>query len=154
MSTFTSTRNLHATPAAVFAAIGDPARLAKWWGPDGFSNRFEVFEFRPGGSWVFDMIGPDGRVYPNESVFDEIEADRRVVIRHVCLPHFTLTITLEPAPGGTRVHWQQVFADAAVADAIRHIVAPANEQNLDRLGVEVRRGNAPKTNGTSSDRPS
>lgn len=154
MSTFTSTRNLDATPAAVFAAIGDPARLAKWWGPDGFTNRFEVFEFRPGGRWVFDMIGPDGRVYPNESVFEEIEAGRRVVIRHVCLPHFTLSITLEPAPDGTRVHWQQVFADAAVADAIRHIVAPANEQNLDRLGAEVRRGNAPKTNGTSSDRPS
>ncbi len=142
MSTFTSTRNLDATPAAVFAAIGDPARLAKWWGPDGFSNRFEVFEFRPGGKWVFDMIGPDGRVYPNESVFDEIEADRRVVIRHVCLPHFTLTITLEPTPGGTQVHWQQVFADAAVADAIRHIVAPANEQNLDRLVVEVSEGKA------------
>ena len=65
MSTFTSTRNLHATPAAVFAAIGDPARLAKWWGPDGFTNRFEVFEFWPGGRWVFDMIGADGRVYPN-----------------------------------------------------------------------------------------
>lgn len=137
MSIFTSTRKLDATPAAVFAAIGDPARLAKWWGPDGFTNRFEVFEFRPGGRWVFDMIGPDGRVYPNESVFEEIEAGRRVVIRHVCLPHFTLSITVEPAPDGTRVHWQQVFADAAVADAIRHIVAPANEQNLDRLGVEV-----------------
>lgn len=137
MSIFTSTRKLDATPEAVFAAIGDPARLAKWWGPDGFTNRFEVFEFRPGGRWVFDMIGPDGRVYPNESVFEEIEAGRRIVIRHVCLPHFTLSITLEPAPDGTRVHWQQVFADAAVADAIRHIVAPANEQNLDRLGVEV-----------------
>jgi len=150
MSTFTSARNLDATPAAVFAAIRDPARLAKWWGPDGFSNRFEVFEFRPGGKWVFDMIGPDGRVYPNESVFDEIEAGRRVVIRHVCQPHFTLTITLEPAPGGTRVHWQQVFADAAVANAIRHIVAPANEQNLDRLGVELGQGNAPKTNEAPS----
>lgn len=143
MSTFTSTRNLDATPAAVFAAIGDPARLAKWWGPEGFSNRFEVFEFRPGGDWVFDMIGPDGRVYPNGSVFEEIEAGRRVMIRHVCPPHFKLTIALEPAPGGTRVHWQQVFADAAVAAAIRHIVAPANEQNLDRLGAEIRQGNAP-----------
>ncbi len=150
MSTFTSTRNLDATPAAVFAAIRDPARLAKWWGPDGFSNRFEVFEFRPGGRWVFDMIGPDGRVYPNESVFDEIEVERQVVIRHVCLPHFTLTITLAPVPGGTQVHWQQVFADAAVADAIRHIVAPANEQNLDRLGAELGQGNAPKTNEAPS----
>lgn len=137
MSTFTTTRNLCAAPSAVFAAIKDPARLAKWWGPDGFSNRFEVFDFQPGGRWVFEMIGPDGKVYPNESVFENIEADRQVVIRHVCQPLFTLTITLEASPDGTLVRWEQAFVDDAVASAIRHIVVPANEQNLDRLNAEV-----------------
>lgn len=139
MSIFTTTRTLPAKPSAVFAAIADPARLARWWGPDGFSNRFDMFEFRPGGKWVFDMIGPDGKIYPNESVFVNIEADRQVVIRHVCEPHFTLTITLEPSPGGTLVRWEQAFADAAVADAVRDIVVPANEQNLDRLSAELYR---------------
>ena len=137
MSTFVTSRSLPAEPAAVFAAIQDPARLAKWWGPSGFANRFDVFEFLPGGRWVFDMIGPDGKIYPNESVFAAIEADRQVVIQHVCEPHFTLTITLEPAPGGTLVRWLQAFADASVARAVRHIVEPANEQNLDRLTAEV-----------------
>jgi uncharacterized protein YndB with AHSA1/START domain len=137
MYTFTNTRKLRATPSAVFAALQDPACLARWWGPSGFSNRFEVFEFRPGGRWVFDMIGPDSKVYPNESVFLSIEADRQVVIRHTCLPHFTLTITLEPAAEGTLVHWEQVFSDASFADAMRHILEPANEQNLDRLSAEL-----------------
>lgn len=137
MSTFTSTRNLHAVPSAVFAVIKDPARLARWWGPNGFSNRFEVFEFKSGGRWIFDMVGPDGKVYPNESVFLNIDADRQVVIKHVCQPHFTLTITLAPSAEGTLVHWEQAFADATVAEAVRHIVAPANEQNLDRLSAEV-----------------
>jgi len=132
-TTFTTSRHLAATPAAVFAAIQDPARLATWWGPDGFSNRFEVFEFQPGGRWVFTMIGPDGATYPNESVFANIEADRQVVIRHVCQPFFELTITLESSPGGTQLLWEQAFDDAAVAQAVRHIVEPANEQNLDRL---------------------
>lgn len=140
MTTFLSTRDVRATPAAVFAAIQDPARLAKWWGPNGFTNRFAVFQFEPGGQWVFDMVGPDGSVYPNESVFEHIDADRQVVIRHVCQPHFTLTITLAPSPTGTLVNWLQVFADAAVAEAVRHIVEPANEQNLDRLSAEVATG--------------
>ena len=83
MTTLHSTRDGRATPAVVFAAIQDPARLAKWWGPNGFTNRFAVFEFQPGGQWVFDRVGPDGTVYPNESVFEHIEADRQVVIRHV-----------------------------------------------------------------------
>ncbi|QDZ26764.1 SRPBCC domain-containing protein [Noviherbaspirillum sp. UKPF54] len=142
MSTFRTTRQLAAEPAAVFAAIKDPARLATWWGPDGFSNRFDVFEFRPGGKWVFSMIGPDGKVYPNESVFTEIEADRRVVIRHISQPHFRLTITLEPSSGGTLLRWEQAFDDASVARSIAHIVEPANEQNLDRLSTELGSGNA------------
>jgi uncharacterized protein YndB with AHSA1/START domain len=137
MSTFKTSRKLPAAPSAVFAAIKDPARLARWWGPDGFSNRFEVFEFQPGGRWVFDMIGPDGKVYPNEAVFVHIEPDRQVVVQHVCQPHFMLTMTLEPVPGGTLVRWEQAFADAAVARAVRDIVEPANEQNLDRWAAEV-----------------
>lgn len=140
MNTFTTTRNIRAEPSAVFAAIKDPTRLARWWGPDGFTNRFDVFEFQAGGRWVFDMVGPDGKVYPNESVFVNIEADRQVVIRHVCQPLFTLTITLASASGGTLVHWEQVLDDAAVAEAVRHIVEPANEQNLDRWSAEVGQG--------------
>jgi hypothetical protein len=66
-------------------------------------------------------------------VFANIEADRQVVIRHVCQPFFELTITLESSPGGTQLLWEQAFDDAAVAQAVRHIVEPANEQNLDRL---------------------
>lgn len=137
MNTFSTSRILPASPAEVFAAIKDGDRLARWWGPAGFSNRFEVFEFQPGGRWVFEMIGPDGQAYPNESVFSAIAPDRHVVIRHACQPHFTLTITLTPSDGGTLLHWEQVFDDPSVAQAVRHIVEPANEQNLDRLQAEL-----------------
>ena len=137
MTIFRTTRLLATDPAAIFAAIQDPERLARWWGPNGFSNRFEKFEFRAGGQWTFSMIGPDGAIYPNESVFARIEPDRKVVIQHVCPPHFELTITLEPSTQGTVIHWVQVFADASVANAVRHIVEPSNEQNLDRLSCEL-----------------
>ena len=137
MNTFRTTREIPAAPAKVFAAIQDPARLAKWWGPNGFTNRFDLFEFKPGGKWVFVMIGPDGKVYGNESVFTAIERDHRVVIHHVCPPDFVLTISLQGTASGTLVTWEQVFADPAVANAVRPIVEPANEQNLDRLTAEV-----------------
>lgn len=137
MNTFSTSRTFPATPAEVFAAMRDGERLARWWGPHGFSNRFEVFDFQPGGRWVFEMIGPNGEAYPNESVFSAIAPDRHVVIRHVCQPHFTLTITLMPSGSGTLLHWEQVFDDPSVAQAVRHIVEPANEQNLDRLAAEL-----------------
>ena len=140
MYTFQTSRHFDHPPQAVFAAMQDPERLARWWGPNGFSNQFEVFEFHNGGRWVFDMVGSDGTRYANVSVFAHIEAHRQVVIDHTCEPHFRLTITLAPEAGGTQVQWVQVFADAAVAQAVRHVVEPANEQNLDRLAAELGSG--------------
>lgn len=83
------------------------------------------------------MVGPDGREYPNESVFASVVPDRLVVIRHVCAPHFQLTIALEAEGSGTLLRWDQAFDDPAVAAAVRAIVEPANEQNLDRLTAEL-----------------
>lgn len=136
---FTTTRDLPHTPTAVFAALSDPERLARWWGPTGFSNRFSIFEFCDNGRWVFDMIGPDGTVYANESVFTRIIPDREVALSHVCQPLFTLVIQLEATATGTRLHWTQTLDDPAQAEALRHIIEPANEQNLDRLSAELDR---------------
>jgi uncharacterized protein YndB with AHSA1/START domain len=118
----------------VFGAFAQAEVLAQWWGPSGFTNTFEVFEFRPGGRWKFVMHGPDGSNHANESVFLEVEPPTRIVIQHISPPHFILTVTLDAHDGGTKITWVGEFEDPAVADRIRHIVEPANEQNLDRLG--------------------
>lgn len=137
MSTFTTSRTFAATPAAVFAALSAPERLARWWGPAGFSNTFAVCEFTPGGRWCFTMHGPDGTSYPNESTFAAIEPNRSVIIDHTCQPLFRLTIRLTEVVGGTLVTWEQVLADAEFAASFRHIIEPANEQNLDRWQAEI-----------------
>jgi len=139
MSIFETSRELAASPAEVFAAFEAPARLARWWGPAGFRNSFDVCEFRPGGAWQFTMHGPDGAKYWNESTFLEIERDRKVVIQHLSAPRFRLTVTLALRGAATWLAWEQAFEDPAVAEAVRHIVVPANEQNLDRLAAELAR---------------
>lgn len=140
MTMFQTTRELRARPEAVFAAISDPARLARWWGPAGFTNSFELCEFKPGGRWQFVMHGPGGENYPNLSEFVEIVPNALVRIQHLSAPRFVLTIRLTARADGTLVTWEQEFADAKVAEGIRHIVEPANEQNLDRLAHEVQIG--------------
>ena len=137
MHTFTTARHMPATVEQVFAAIADPARLARWWGPAGFTNTFEVCEFRTGGRWAFVMHGPDGRSYPNENRFAEIDPPSRVVIEHVSQPRFRLTIELTADAGGTAVAWAQTLEDADLARKLEPIIVPANEQNLDRLSAEV-----------------
>lgn len=128
-----------ARPPDVFAAINDPVRMARWWGPDGFTNTFHAFEFREGGTWTLTMHGPDGKPYPNECRFVRIEPDACVVIEHLGGHHFFLTLRLEPNAQGTLIRWQQTFDSSAHYEPIASFVAEANQQNLLRLDAEVRR---------------
>jgi uncharacterized protein YndB with AHSA1/START domain len=136
---FVHSRLIDAPPQRVFRAFQEPERLARWWGPEGFSNTFETFEFRPGGRWVFVMHGPDGQDYPNESVFRET-TPQRIVLDHLSGHHFEMTITLAAQGGGrTLVGWRQVFDTAEERERIAPFVLVANEQVLDRLAAEVQR---------------
>lgn len=135
--TLATSRVLAASPAEVFAAFVSAERLARWWGPKGFRNTFQVFEPRPGGSWRFVMHGPNGANYPNDSTFEALVPGELVVIRHHSAPYFTLTITLAAEGAGTRLTWSGVFDLAAHYEAVRGFAVSANEENLDRLEVEL-----------------
>ena len=82
------------------------------------------------------MHGPDGKNYPNESVFLEVSPEK-IVIRHINAPNFTLTVTLKGVGNQTDLHWHQAFDDPQVAASIEHIIVPANEQNLNRLHASL-----------------
>ena len=131
-----TTRLLPHPRERVFRAIAERDRIARWWGPAGFRNTIDTFDFREGGEWKFTMHGPDGKDYPNHSRFEKI-VPLEVVILHVNAPHFRLFVTLTEEAGGTRMHWRQVFEDAHVREQLAPVCVPANEQNLDRLEAEL-----------------
>jgi uncharacterized protein YndB with AHSA1/START domain len=141
---FSHSRLIDATPQQVFDAIVQPERLARWWGPEGFSSTFHEFDLRPGGSWRFTMRGPDGTEYPNANRFTVVEPGRRVEVEHLSDDHhFVLVIALLEQGGQTLVTWEQTFDTVEHKQAIAQWVEPANEQNLDRLQQELRRAKAP-----------
>jgi uncharacterized protein YndB with AHSA1/START domain len=57
----------------------DPAHLAQWWGPKGFTNPRCEWNARPKGSIHIDMRAPDGVIYPMSGVFEEIVEPERLV---------------------------------------------------------------------------
>ena len=137
MKAFKTSKAILASPQAVFDAFSNRDLLAEWWGPAGFTNTFDIFEFKNGGTWSFVMHGPDGRHYENESQFIEIIAAKKVVICHLSEPKFTLTITIKDKGAGSIIYWAQAFDNAEVASRIAHIIEPSNEQNLNRLAGVV-----------------
>lgn len=136
---FVHSRLIDAPRERVFRAFSDPAHLARWWGPNGFTSTFHEFDLRPGGAWRFVMHGPDGGNYPNESVFVDVAPPERIVFDHISDHHFRMTITFAAQGTKTLVGWRQVFDTAAERQRIAKFVVEANEQNLDRLAEEVLR---------------
>jgi uncharacterized protein YndB with AHSA1/START domain len=117
----------------VYRAMADPDRLPRWWGPAGFRTRTHAIELEPGGEWRVTLIGPDGSEFENVYRFVEMADAERFVVDHVTGHWFRLTVTLEDAPGGTQVTWQQTFPSRAERDALVAVCVPGNEQNLDKL---------------------
>jgi uncharacterized protein YndB with AHSA1/START domain len=135
------TSRVFAQPRArVFAAFSEPAQLARWWGPHGFSNTIEAFDLRPGGAFRLTMHGPDGTHYPNAWRFSEVAAPERVVCEHVDPVHqFTLTLQFLELGSETLLVWRMRFAERVEAERVRALVEQANEQNLDRLAAHLGR---------------
>lgn len=132
-----NSRVFDAPREVVFKAFTDPAQLAKWWGPAGFSNTFSEFDFRPGGSWRFVMHGPDGKDYKIEKVFEEVVKPERIVMRHVEPMHsFRMTMVYEDLGPKTRLTWRMVFEEI-LSGKLKRFLAEANEQNYYRLAAHL-----------------
>jgi uncharacterized protein YndB with AHSA1/START domain len=71
-------RVIKAPRRAVWGAWVNSETLPQWWGPDGFSCRTKRIDLRTGGEWLFDMIGPDGTVYPNHHLYHEVRPEERI----------------------------------------------------------------------------
>ncbi|REE56282.1 uncharacterized protein YndB with AHSA1/START domain [Paenibacillus taihuensis] len=127
-------RIMHAPREVVFEAWRNPEQLASWWGPNGFTNTFDTFEFKPGGDWEFVMHGPDGTDYKNKSQFIEIDAPERIVFKHLNGPHFQMTATLEEVDANnTKLTWRMLFDTAGEFEMVKSYAIEGNEQNFDRL---------------------
>ena len=70
---------INAPREKVFMAWIDPKQLAKWWGPELFTNPVCELDVRPGGAIRVTMRGPDGQDYPMGGVFQEIVKPERLV---------------------------------------------------------------------------
>ena len=137
-----TTRTIKAPRERVFAAWTDPAILAKWWGPRGFSNTFHTFELRPEGIWDFTMHGPTGQDFRNECVFKKIDPPSYLEFDHLREMHFYKAIVaLTEVPAGTCIEWTMRFNTAKELAPIRKFIERANEENLDRLENELQNTN-------------
>lgn len=109
-------RVIKAPRPVVWGAWLNNDSLPQWWGPEGFSCRTKRIDLRAGGEWVFDMIGPDGTVFPNHHRYGEILPEDRL---HYTLhwgengpKHADAWARFEDQDGATKVTLGMVFNTA------------------------------------------
>ncbi|HXB03070.1 MAG TPA: SRPBCC domain-containing protein [Opitutaceae bacterium] len=136
----------------VWEAWTNPAHVAQWWGPDGFTITIEKMEVRPGGVWQHVMHGPDGTDYPNKSVFTEVVEPERIVYEHGGSRkggpgiQFTATWTFEqPRAGQTKLTIRMIFPSAEARDTIvkEYGAIEGGKQTLARLAEHLAAKNEP-----------
>lgn len=70
---------LHASRETVFRALTEPAALARWWGPAGFTTTEIELDLRVGGAYRIGMQPPSGELFYLAGEFLEIEPPRLLV---------------------------------------------------------------------------
>ncbi|MGE6741686.1 SRPBCC domain-containing protein [Allorhizobium pseudoryzae] len=127
----------------VFQAFADPALLALWWGPDGFTNEIHRFEFEPGGAWLITMTASNGTDFLNRSTFGEIVVPERITFTHHDPIHvFDMEMRFEVvSDSASRLTWVMRMEPNEDNTTLTKFIALANEQNFDRLErvLEARR---------------
>ena len=72
------TRTFDAPRERLFTLLTEPAALADWWGPHGFTTPEIDLDLRVGGSYRFTMQPPDGDSFHLSGEFLEIDPPGRL----------------------------------------------------------------------------
>ena len=133
-----SSRVLNSPLNTVYDAFANPAHLKNWWGPNGFTNTIHEFDLRPNGKWLLTMHGPEKGNYENSSIFQIVEPQVRVAWKRASQPLFDMEVAFEAiSESQTKISFRMTFATEEECDKLRRFVVPNNEENFDRLEVEL-----------------
>ncbi len=99
---------LNAPLETVWEAWTKPEHIRHWWGPDGFTNTIEKMHVENGGEWIFTMHGPDGKDYPNKTIFKEVVRHKKLVHEHFD-PNFIAVIEFEGQGHQTLLNWHKLY---------------------------------------------
>jgi uncharacterized protein YndB with AHSA1/START domain len=108
--TVTLTRIYDASRELVWRAWTEPAHMAQWFGPRGFTSSVPELGARIGGNLRIVMHGPDGNDYPMKGVFREVVPPERLVFTNIAIDNDgnhllegETTIILEAQDGKTKL---------------------------------------------------
>lgn len=123
----------------VWDAWTDPKKVAKWWGPRGFSITTHSKDLKAGGHWNYTMHGPDGVDYKNITKYHVVEKYSKLVYDHGGNedqpPLFQVEVTFSEKNGKTSMAMSMTFeSEQKTIELKKFIKAAGGNATWDRLG--------------------
>jgi uncharacterized protein YndB with AHSA1/START domain len=116
-------RGFNAPLARVWAAWTESDLLDQWWAPKPWKAETKVMDFRPGGLWIYAMVGPDGTRMFSRADFTTVSEKTGFGyfsafcdengFRNFDFPSVTWHITFIELPAGTQVNVELDFEKEA-----------------------------------------
>jgi uncharacterized protein YndB with AHSA1/START domain len=129
------TRTLNAPIELVWKVWTEPKHIAKWWGPNGFTNTIYKMEVKPGGIWDFTMHGPDGTDFKNQNMYVEVVKYEKLIFDHISAPKFRFTVNFKAQGKKTLLEWKSTFESAEELKKVIEVFKADEgmKQNVDKL---------------------
>lgn len=107
----------------VWKAWTEPSLLDQWWAPEPYKTVTQSMNFKPGGSWLYYMLGPDGTKSYCRADYNTIDplkgyegldafCDEKGVINDD-FPRMQWKTRFGESPNGTKVEVEITFASEA-----------------------------------------
>ena len=90
------TKMINAPVELVWEVRTNPEHIANWCAPNAFTNTIHKMDVVAGSEWRLTMHGPDGKTFPNKSIFMKSVPLEKIVFQHFN-PNYIATIAFEPA---------------------------------------------------------
>jgi uncharacterized protein YndB with AHSA1/START domain len=125
---FVAMRAFDALRELVFRAFTDCRYLSRWWGPAGWTLPVCQMDFRPGGSWFYGMLGPNGELSHGKTTYSEIVEPERIAGTDEFvdadgnpipdMPATVLVFTFSERDGKTTLSSRATFASAEDVETV------------------------------------
>lgn len=131
-------RLIKAPRSAVWRAWVNNETLPQWWGPEGFTCRTKRIDLRTGGEWLFDMIAPDGTIFPNHHLYNEVHPEERIDYSLLWgengPKHADASVTFVEEENSTKVTLSMIFSSVAEFQQAKNFGAEElGQQTLGKL---------------------
>ena len=115
-------RKFNAPVEKVWKAWSEAHLLCQWWAPLPYICKIDAMDFKEGGYWIYNMIGPEGDVHRGRMDYLKIEEHNRLEAEDYFvdedgnavaeMPPMKLMVTFDEEGGTTTVTSTTTFASA------------------------------------------